>query len=332
MGGRAKPSLSPFQLQEQRDLGTLGILAPIYLRSDGSEDPSSWASLMIRALERDFASEGGRTLFFNTLPKFGPYKGLSAALYAALERNIDALLIANCEDYPGWTDEIIAASSRIRIPFLYIAAEEVYLPFPMVYYDQRSSGYLAAQHLQQSGYDYVYVIAPFRAQWFDERIEGVQYAMRSCHRPEDKWGIIENDNPPDAHEYAQLLPEEQQPLISNLVDRCITRQHTSTEPEAPFALIAPNDAVAELVLARLTELQIAVGSTVGVVGFDDSPAARNLGLTSIPPPLEVYGKTAAALLARGLRGDGMINRTGVGSYLIPRNSTHLENVSPMLLP
>jgi DNA-binding LacI/PurR family transcriptional regulator len=44
------------------------------------------------------------------------------------------------------------------------------------------------------------------------------------------------------------------------------------------------------------------GDAFGIAAFDDEPRSRELGLTSVRPPLELLGAEAARLVGQALQG------------------------------
>jgi LacI family transcriptional regulator len=88
-------------------------------------------------------------------------------------------------------------------------------------------------------------------------------------------------------------------------------------------IIAVNDHTAYGVLRAATEAGLTPGRDFGLIGFDDAPHSRVVGLTSVRPPLDALGEEAGHLAARALAGDASALQVGLRSLLVPRASTCL---------
>jgi LacI family transcriptional regulator len=88
-------------------------------------------------------------------------------------------------------------------------------------------------------------------------------------------------------------------------------------------VIAVNDHTAYGVLRAATEAGLTPGRDFGLIGFDDAPQSRVVGLTSVRPPLDALGEEAGHLVARALAGDASALQVGLRSLLVPRASTCL---------
>lgn len=116
-----------------------------------------------------------------------------------------------------------------------------------------------------------------------ERVEGLDAALRDRGMP-----------PADVHPCAQTRTASQE-LARTLLAR----------PDAYDAVIAYSDIIALGFMDIATEVGLAVGEQVSIVGFDDIPEAEyaRWPLTSVSSPGEVAGRTAGELLRRRLDGD-----------------------------
>ena len=66
------------------------------------------------------------------------------------------------------------------------------------------------------------------------------------------------------------------------------------------AVVAANDAVAKAFMLLARERGLSVPDDVSVVGFDDWHYSSTLGLTTVHPPIELMGETAASLALQRL--------------------------------
>jgi DNA-binding LacI/PurR family transcriptional regulator len=88
-------------------------------------------------------------------------------------------------------------------------------------------------------------------------------------------------------------------------------------------VVCVNDGVALGFLRAAAERGLEPGRDFGVVGFDDHPDARMVGLTTLRPPMEMLGKETARLLWRARQGETTDLQLRLRSNLIPRKSTCL---------
>ena len=87
------------------------------------------------------------------------------------------------------------------------------------------------------------------------------------------------------------------------------------------AVIAIGDAVAYGIAAAAGELGHQLGRDFGLIGFDDRPESREMGLTSLRPPLQEMGREALRIVVQTARTRDAPNQVRLASSLIPRIST-----------
>ena len=97
----------------------------------------------------------------------------------------------------------------------------------------------------------------------------------------------------------------------------------------PTAIFAHDDILASGALSGARELGLHVPDDVAVAGFDDSPLAEPLGLTSVRQPLEESGQVAAeTLLAQLSNPDASTRNVTLDLRLIERQSTAVGAIAP----
>lgn len=112
-----------------------------------------------------------------------------------------------------------------------------------------------------------------------------------------------------------------------LVSHTLTAAHISaiemlSGRKRPTAVFAHDDILASGVLRAARDLGLDVPSDVAVAGFDDSPLAEPLGLTSVRQPLEESGQIAAETLVAQLSNPNASARSvTLELKLIERHST-----------
>lgn len=96
----------------------------------------------------------------------------------------------------------------------------------------------------------------------------------------------------------------------------------------PFAVVAENDYIAQILLNCAKALNLTVGHDFFLCGFDDLPLAASLDLSSVRQPRHELGYEAARLLCQMLQGG---NYSGFAKILpvslVPRGSSDITNSS-----
>ena len=94
-----------------------------------------------------------------------------------------------------------------------------------------------------------------------------------------------------------------------------------TRDSGAIGVIAGNDFVASGFMRAAADRGWSAGKDYGIVGFDDRPWARAIGLTSLHPPIEEMGREAARQLIRALAGEEIPMQVRLRSHLMPRKSS-----------
>ena len=97
-----------------------------------------------------------------------------------VREGIAACLAAGATRSPLWAftmgpeiaGSILSAVDIDRVPVILVAGDEMIQPIPHVFYDNRSGGYLAAQHLLQQGYKDILFFSPFHVSWSEAASAG----------------------------------------------------------------------------------------------------------------------------------------------------------------
>jgi DNA-binding LacI/PurR family transcriptional regulator len=96
----------------------------------------------------------------------------------------------------------------------------------------------------------------------------------------------------------------------------------------PRGILAPSDATAYGFLRAAAEFGLSPGADFGLIGFDDGPNSRTLGLTSLRPPFEALGQEAVGVIRRLMQGETMNLQVRLHSHLLPRASTSMHIPRP----
>jgi DNA-binding LacI/PurR family transcriptional regulator len=95
-----------------------------------------------------------------------------------------------------------------------------------------------------------------------------------------------------------------------------------SRPEKPTAFVAATDTLAVGVMLACQQRGLNVGRDVAIVGFDDTPTAEALELSSISQPIEIVGQKLMAALLGNLEGkrllDPELKIRASSNFLVPR--------------
>lgn len=282
--------------------GTIGIIASL-VHVHGQE------YFILHELEQALSQQGFSTAVFNRASDPAHPRSLADAAQALLAENVTALVVI-CLDL----DRLRIAQELGRmnlgsVPMVCILAGELTLPIPHVFYDNRSGGYQAAQHLFERGWGEFTVVAPFQSSWVSERIAGIRDAAQHS-------GLAGNVSvlSGDGREWDSF--EDPRPL------GCEAARTAMAQGWTPHGgMICVSDGVAFGVLDAARECGLEAGRDFAILGFDDEPNARVSGLTSLRPPMQGMAREAARVLKDYISGNDVSLQVRLRAQVIPRAST-----------
>ena len=175
--------------------------------------------------------------------------------------------------------------------------------YPCVDVDNVRGGYLATQHLIESGCTKILVITgDLTLQSARDRLSGYEKALSEAGLKIDEKLIVHGD-------YTQIKAES------------IVRQVLRSKRRFD-GIFAANDLSAVGAIEMLLQHGVSIPEQVKVIGFDDSPVATNgvLPVTSIRQPIKELGIEVALSLLEILNG-GQVSDKLLGVKLIKRKST-----------
>lgn len=175
--------------------------------------------------------------------------------------------------------------------------------YPCVDVDNVRGGYLATQHLIESGCTKILVITgDLTLQSARDRLSGYEKALSEAGLKIDEKLIVYGD-------YTQIKAES------------IVRQVLRSKRRFD-GIFAANDLSAVGAIEMLLQHGVSIPEQVKVIGFDDSPVATNgvLPVTSIRQPIKELGIEVALSLLEILNG-GQVSDKLLGVKLIKRKST-----------
>lgn len=279
-------------------IALIGTVVPYQSESMRSEQ---WDARIMAGCE--YALAGVRGLRQHVVNRVRAGGGLLEPdeLTAQLDDDIDAVVLVGSHE--GETTRLL----ELGLPMVQVLLDPGDGRTPEVCVDGRTGGALALRHLLESGYRAPRYLLPFATDWSLTRRDGAATEAG----PEGLAVIAATDltQPTDRLSIRQQV-ELAGPLIEHALDRGI---------DPGTGIIAPNDAIGEAFIIAAGHRGLRAGIDYGIVGFDDR--RRELGLTSLRPPLEELGAAAADLLLRLLRGETCPARIALAHRLVPRQST-----------
>jgi len=197
----------------------------------------------------------------------------------------------------------------VNVPTIIVADESILAPAPVVYFDDIQTGYLAGRHAIEQGYRRIVFVSPFTDAWVANRLAGVRHAASERGREPGLRVFIDDSAAPGA--------KLQKEMALDYAPRVLTSDVRGA------AIVCANDNVARGLSQAADELGWECGRDYGLIGFDDIRWAREVGVTSVHPPIERMGREAVRLLMSILRGgtSQSADHIRIPSYLIPREST-----------
>lgn len=292
-----------FPLEAPRDIGVVGIVAS-GARAEGQEH------LILRELEHILSLSGFSTSVLNRTGGSSRLLGLFEAAQMVLAESPSALVIVCLDMDKAFITTELGRLSLENVPTVCILAGELPLPIPHVFYDNRSGGYQAAQHLSERGWGELTVIAPFQASWVSERIAGIRDAAAQGHASPQEVRVLAGDG----RQWQNL--EDPRPLGYEAARMAIA---AGWRPSG--GVIGVNDGVAFGVRDAAAEIGLEAGEDFALLGFDDELDARQFGLTSLRPPMQDMAREAARLLRDQRQGIKTGLQVRLRAHVIPRVST-----------
>jgi LacI family transcriptional regulator len=198
----------------------------------------------------------------------------------ALARNVEGLIISDVHNsaQPGFIEEL----AERQVPFVLVVRRRG--AHCAVTADDEMGGRLAAEHLYAQGHTRVAVIAGEpHSNSFSERTAGFVGYYRERGMEIDPKRII------PGHFDAQTGFNSGEFLL--------------TQPQPPTAIFAVNDFLAIGLFGALRQRGLVPGRDIAVVGYNDTPLAAHLQLTSINTSMHAQGVQAVETLLRRIAGE-----------------------------
>ncbi|MDR3708679.1 MAG: GntR family transcriptional regulator [Capsulimonadaceae bacterium] len=233
------------------------------------------------------------------------------ALDEHLTAGVNGIIVVDLHGHPGVAEQVAAHVERIDIPLVYVSSGQTTNPPLHVYSDNRAAGLAAGEHMMRQGYSPLVFVAPIDARWADERIAGVRLALSKGGA--DPRSLIVYPDGPVRITYAQFLRDSAWVPLGSAADQIASMPQPG--------VIAMNDLAARELMDLLEERGRTSGGDYGIIGFDDEPAARQRGLSSVRPPFEALGVEASRLLMSVFDNHTLNAEIRLTHTLVPRMST-----------
>lgn len=217
----------------------------------------------------------------------------------ALARNVEGLIISDvhCTPEPGFLEEL----AERRVPFVLVSRRRA--PHCSVTSDDEMGGRLAAEHLFAQGHTRVAVIAgePHSSNARERTASFVEYYHQR--------GI-------------RIEPERIIPGHFDTATGFTIGEQLLAHPQPPTAIFAVNDFLAIGLFGALRNRGLEAGRDIAVVGYNDTPLAAHLQLTSISTSMHAQGVRAVETLLRLIAGETVQSHRFPASLLVRGSSRY----------
>ena len=215
----------------------------------------------------------------------------------ALARNVEGLIISDVHGTPepGFLEEL----AERRVPFVLVSRRRA--PHCSVTSDDEMGGRLAAEHLFAQGHTRVAVIAgePHSSNATERTASFVEYYRER--------GIL-------------IEPERIIPGHFDTATGFTTGELLLAHPQPPTAIFAVNDFLAIGLFGALRNRGLEAGRDIAVVGYNDTPLAAHLQLTSISTSMHAQGVRAVETLLRMIAGETVQSHRFPASLVVRASS------------
>ncbi len=212
-----------------------------------------------------------------------------------------------CVVHPSQSDiaPIMLAAHRSSCHVVYIPPTRLAEPVAQVYVDHCYDGYQAARFYIDAGHRELTYIGLGEHAWSVQRLAGVRAAVQAAGLPATAVSVY---SAPGANSHPKFVHEFQDDLHDWTHQKIAKR-------ELRGAIVAANDDIALEILDVAESEGVKAGHDFSLLGFDDIPAARRRGLTTLRPPLYDIGAEAARLLTT-LMEHGEVRGQSLSSSMI----------------
>jgi DNA-binding LacI/PurR family transcriptional regulator len=189
-----------------------------------------------------------------------------------------------------YDDPRVRYLQKVGIPFVSFGRIDSEVTFSSVEVDSHLGMRLVIEHLLELGHRQIALLSwPAGQRVGDERVRGYYEALTCA-------GIT----PPDAW-IARTPNTVEQAMLA-------TQQVLAAQPR-PTAIACTNDVMAFGVMRYLSQLGLQPGVDIAVTGYDDTPVAELLGLTSVRQPTDLVAHKLVEMLLAEIQGEAPPERS-----------------------
>lgn len=304
-------NLSPAGRALVRPLLSPGIIARYSPTKEGaSNDP--WDDEVPAAFEKAIGEVCTATSRYYNRWRFGePNIPMDIAVRSLIGEGANALVVVDFDDLDA-VSAYIPVLEACGAPFVVVSSGSLHLPIANVCYDSRTAGYQAALHLIRKGHRKITFFSPQSADWVDQRIDGAKAALRQENIPLESLVIY-----PEHRQF--VIPNEAWgPLIERAYEGAL---QAFKQGVIGSAVIAANDQIALGVARAAADVGRQLWRDIALIGFDDVPAARFQGISTLRAPRAEMGVEAAQILLRQWEGKRTQDLACLRSTIMVRAST-----------
>ncbi len=219
-------------------------------------------------------AEHGETHGYHILTFTQPIRnGLNAYEHLIFTNRVDGFILSDV----SYDDTRIQHLLALKVPFAAYGRSNDAWDFPYVDVDGKRGIQLAVEHLLSKGHERIAFISYLSGTRFgDLRLKGFLEAMQQAGLPVQEAWIVHS---PNTLEHAFQA----------------SRQILSTKPR-PTAIVCANDVMAFGAKRYVDGLGWEVGTDVALTGYDNTPVAELIGLTSVRQPIALIANKVIELL------------------------------------
>jgi LacI family transcriptional regulator len=208
-------------------------------------------------------------------------------LYTELSRTsrVDGFVLSDTT----YDDPRIRTLQELKVPFAAFGRANPNWDFPYADDDGQRGVELVVEHLAAQGHSRIAMLGwPEGTVVGDIRVRGYHEALRAA-------GIV-------AH------PEWLVRVANDVPHATKAAEEVLAAPLRPTAIICATDIIAIGVRAYLEQAGLKIGKDIALAGYDDTPVAVALGLTSVHQDIATIAKTLTHILLAEIQGTPLPNR------------------------
>lgn len=300
---------------------TAGIIGAYRMYGDGQA--AAWFRAVAQPIEQVFAAAGGTTCAVNRCLN-GSMASMENAIDLLAAEGVDAVCVVLCDEADEIAQAADAANKR-GLPIVFVTSYPLSQSLAHVYYDNQEAGYLAVKHLTDAGCQRLAFVNPFQTAWALDRVAGARSGATCIVDISAQLHVLD----PSTSDISPIDPLDivEEAEDANTPWRKVAREASSRLFENPGeydGVITANDAIACELLSIGHGKGIDAGRDYALIGFDDGPRSRLVGLSSIRPPLKELGEEAGRAIRLLLNGEQSGIQAKLKPCIVRRRSTSID--------